>query len=156
VLFLDECDAILAERGGDGARHDDRLVSVFLRTLERHDGLVLMATNREAALDRALSRRIAYRIVFPLPDATARTEIWRGLLPDTVPTDGTVDLVALGRRYALSGGRIRNAVFKAAFRAASQVDGKVTGALLDQAAAEELAAAGGNGKGRVGFDLEVA
>lgn len=156
VLFLDECDAILAERGADGARHDDRLVSVFLRTLERHDGLVLMATNREAALDRALSRRIAYRIVFPLPDAAARTEIWRGLLPDTVPTDGTVDLVALGRRYALSGGRIRNAVFKAAFRAASQVDGKVTGALLDQAAAEELAAAGGNGKGRVGFGLEVA
>ncbi len=156
VLFLDECDAILAERGADGARHDDRLVGVFLRLLERHDGLVLMATNREAALDRALSRRIAYRIVFPLPDAAARTEIWRGLIPDTVPTDGSVDLAALGRRYALTGGRIRNAVFKAAFRAASQVGGMITGALLETAAAEELAAAGGNGKGRVGFGMEVA
>lgn len=156
VLFLDECDAILAARGADGARHDDRLVGVFLRLLERHDGLVLMATNREAVLDRALSRRIAYRIVFPLPDAAARTEIWRGLLPDTVPTDGSVDLAALGRRYALTGGQIRNAVFKAAFRAASQVDGKITGALLEAAAAEELAAAGGYGKGRVGFGVEVA
>lgn len=156
VLFLDECDAILRERGADNAPHDDRLVNVFLRLLERHDGLVLLATNREAALDRALSRRIAYRVTFPMPDTTARTAIWRGLLPDTVPTDGFIDFTALGRRFALTGGRIRNAVFKAAFRAASHPGGMMTGALLEAAASEEFAAAGGNGKGRVGFATEVA
>jgi len=85
VLFLDECDSLLKERG-EAAHHDDRLVGVFLRLLERHDGLVLLATNREASLDRALSRRIAYRVMFPLPDAAARAAIWRGLLPATVPS----------------------------------------------------------------------
>jgi SpoVK/Ycf46/Vps4 family AAA+-type ATPase len=155
VLFLDECDAVLAERGGDGARHDDRLVGVFLRQLERHDGLVLLATNREGILDKALSRRLAYRVAFPVPDAAGRAAIWRGLLPATVPTDGTVDPEALGRRFALTGGRIRNAVFKAAFRAASR-GGVLTGVLLESAAVEEVAAAGGNGKGRVGFGVEVA
>ncbi|MBM4398284.1 MAG: AAA family ATPase, partial [Deltaproteobacteria bacterium] len=146
VLFLDECDSLLTERGADAARHDDRLVGVFLRLLERHDGLVLLAPNREGTLDRALSRRIAYRVTFPMPDATARAAIWRGLLPATVPTDGTVDPDDLGRRFALSGGRIRNAVFKAAFRAASRDGGVMTAALLAGAAAEEVAAAGGNGK----------
>jgi SpoVK/Ycf46/Vps4 family AAA+-type ATPase len=159
VLFLDECDSLLGERGGDSpggsARHDDRAVNVLLRLVERHDGLVLLATNREVVLDRALSRRIAYRLAFPMPDAEGRADIWRGLLPDTVPTDGTVDVARLGRRYAMSGGRIRNAVFKAAFRVASR-SGVVSMEALETAAEEEVVAMGGNGKGRVGFASEVA
>lgn len=151
VLFIDECDALLAERGEASAQHDDRLVSVFLRQLERHDGLVLLATNRDAALDRALSRRVTYKLKFRLPNATARTEIWRGLLPATAPVDPDIDFDALGKRFDLSGGRIRNAVFKAAFRAASSDDKRLTLKILFEAAEEEREAASGKGSRSVGF-----
>jgi SpoVK/Ycf46/Vps4 family AAA+-type ATPase len=138
VLFLDEADSLLMERGaGRASRHDDAAVNVLLELIERHDGVTLLATNRPERLDRALARRLAYRLQFALPGAEERAAIWRGLLPDTVPVEGALDFVALGRVFELSGALIKNAVFKAAFRVASR-GGTLTQAALEQAAAEEL------------------
>lgn len=138
VLFLDEADSLLMARGeGRASRHDDSAVNVLLQLIEESEGVVLLATNLADRLDKALSRRLTYLLRFPLPEATARTEIWRHHLPDTVPMDDSVDLEALGRSHALSGGQIRNAVFKAAFRAARN-NGQLTMEILDKAAREEL------------------
>ena len=137
VLLLDEADALLAERGGPQSNaHDDRTVNVLLQLIERHDGLVLLTTNLPDKLDNALTRRLSYHIEFPFPRAQERAGIWRILLPEAVPMDAGVDLDALAQEFAISGGHIKNAVFKAAFRAASQ-DQPVTQALLREAACEE-------------------
>lgn len=153
VLFIDEADALLMERGeGNASRHDDAAVNTLLTLIERHEGLVLLATNLADRLDRALSRRLTYRLRFPLPDAVQRTAIWRGLLPASVPVEGALDLELLGRRYELAGGLIKNAVLKAAFRAAAA--GALTQAHLERAAEEELASALGGDK-RVGFSASV-
>ena len=140
VLFLDEADSLLTQResgsGSSGSRHDASMVNVLLTELERHDGIVLLATNLPGRLDGALERRLTYRLEFPLPNAVLRADIWRRLLPETVPIEGTIDFNRLGEAYGLSGGLIKNAVFKCAFRVArlgrgvSQVD-------LERAAADE-------------------
>ncbi len=137
VLFLDEADGLLMTRGeGLASRHDDASVNVLLTSLERHEGVVLLATNRPQALDQALARRIGYRLEFPRPTAELRARIWSLLLPETVPTDGEIDVESLGKRFDLTGALIKNAVFKAAFRAA-RGESPVTMALLEAAAAEE-------------------
>ena len=144
VIFLDEADSLLMERGeGRASRHDDSAVNVLLKLIERHTGVVLLATNLRDRLDRALGRRLTYQIELAFPGAAARTAIWRRLLPESVPVDGDLDLQRLGRRFGLTGGRIKNAVFKAAFRAANAGEPLSQG-LLEAAALEELHAAGGS------------
>ena len=151
VLFLDEADSLLAERGsGRASRHDDSSVNTLLTLIERHDGVVLLATNMAERLDRALGRRLSYRLAFPLPDPEARAAIWRGLVPDAAREPGPMAFERLGLRYALSGGEIKNAVFRAAYRAAK--DGRrVSSGDLEAAASEESGAAGQD-EGRIGFE----
>jgi SpoVK/Ycf46/Vps4 family AAA+-type ATPase len=139
VLLFDEADALLRARGSSGGNdvHGDKLVATFLQLIERHDGVVILTTNLGSLLDSALERRFMYCLRFPLPDAQAREKIWSTLLPPTVPRDGELDLAALARRYEAAGGFIRNAVIKAAQRAALAGTG-VSQQLLDAAAAEVM------------------
>jgi hypothetical protein len=60
------------------------------------------------------------------------------LLPETVPVEGELDLEELAKNFPLAGGYIKNAVFKAAFRAASANRG-LSQQDLERAASEELA-----------------
>jgi SpoVK/Ycf46/Vps4 family AAA+-type ATPase len=151
VLFLDEADTLLRCRGeGRASRHDDSVVNVLLQLIERHEGIVLLATNLPDGLDPALGRRLTAQLTFPFPNATLRSRIWRRLLPDTVPTDGTVDVDALGREFRLSGGLIKNVVFRAAFRAASAGE-PLSQARLRDASAEELGVTVGGAGTKLGF-----
>jgi SpoVK/Ycf46/Vps4 family AAA+-type ATPase len=137
VLLLDEVDALLMERGaGNASRHDDAHVSCLLDQLERHDGVVIMATNRPTVLDPALARRVGWRLEIPLPDQRARAAIWARLLPPQAPTDGSIDTARLAARHPISGGLIRTAMFRACYRAAS-TDQPLSHRLLDEAAAEQ-------------------
>lgn len=142
VLFLDEADALLMDRDQLQHKHDMRTVNVLLQLIERHEGVVLLASNRASQLDKALARRLGWHLNFPEPDARQRAQIWQSLLPDTVPTKGKLDFEKLGRKFTMVGGHIKNAVFKAAFRAARQ-ESALTQALLEEAGAEELLAANG-------------
>ena len=137
VLFLDEADSLLMERGeGRASRHDDSVVNVILTLIERHQTVVLLATNRAEMLDEALERRLTYTVEFPFPEADDRAEIWRTHVTGGAPVDGEVDYDHLGERYELSGGLIKQAVFKAAFRAAGNGE-SLTQQLLEAAAAEQ-------------------
>jgi SpoVK/Ycf46/Vps4 family AAA+-type ATPase len=133
VVLIDEADGFLPDR--DQAQHSFEVheTNALLVALEQHDGVVILATNRAAALDKALARRIGWTVFFAKPEARQRTRIWQGLLPAAVPTAGPLDLAGLGLRYTLTGGEIKNAVIKAALRAAME------GRLLDQAQLEGAA-----------------
>ena len=113
VLF-DECDEILKERGQNPA------TASLLSELERHDGLVMLATNRPLALDPAVYRRNLVSIEFRRPDAASRERIWEVHLPDTYPLAHRPDLGALAVRFDLTGGEIRNAVLLALSMATSR------------------------------------
>ncbi|KAL5457433.1 hypothetical protein EMCRGX_G034692 [Ephydatia muelleri] len=108
ILFFDECEAIFETREKGG--HD---VNTLLTEIERHDGLIIMATNRPYDLDEAMHRRIMIAIEFRQPDHILRKSIWESHIPETMKLDSSVDLNELALRFELAGGFIKNAVLSA-------------------------------------------
>jgi hypothetical protein len=118
-------------------RYANLEVGYLLQRVERHDGLVILATNLRHAIDEAFLRRFQFRIEFPFPDAEERRAIWERLLVPGVPREGEIDLDAIARAHRLSGGEIRNAALKAIFLA-EQDGAPLERAHLDRAIALEL------------------
>lgn len=123
VLLFDEADAIATRRStaiDDGIqRESNTIVSVLLQELESYSGVVIFATNLAANFDPAFERRIRTHVLFEMPGAAEREQIWRVQLhPSRTPLADDVDFQALAHRYEVSGGDIRNAVLKAALAAA--------------------------------------
>lgn len=90
VVFLDEVDALVACRGGDGEHEASRrlktqfftMMDGILTTTASGQVMVLAATNCPWDLDGAMLRRLERRIYIPLPDTTARKEIFTLCLND--------------------------------------------------------------------------
>jgi SpoVK/Ycf46/Vps4 family AAA+-type ATPase len=117
VLLIDEADSLLLKRGQGDNRHDRSLVNLLLDLIERHKGLVLLATNHAADLDEALERRLAYSIGFERPNAVQRAAIWRQVLPVSEYVESQVDLDAMADGYPLSGAEIKRVAMGAGVRA---------------------------------------
>jgi SpoVK/Ycf46/Vps4 family AAA+-type ATPase len=125
VLLFDEADAIATRRSTSvdhpSQREANTVVNVLLQELEWYNGVVIFATNLAANFDPAFERRIRTHVLFEMPGEAEREKIWRVQLhPTKTPLAADVDFQALGRRYDVSGGDIRNAVLKAALLAAAQ------------------------------------
>ncbi len=119
VLFFDEADAIASRRFGSVTqgyqREANAVVNVLLKELEEFDGVVIFATNLASNFDPAFERRIRTHILFEMPDAPAREEIWKVQLhARKTPLADDVDFKTLAEKYNVAGGDIKNAVLKAA------------------------------------------
>ncbi|KAM8771077.1 fidgetin-like protein 1 [Rhynchonycteris naso] len=86
VIFIDEIDSLLSQRGDGEHESSRRIKTEFLVQL---DGaatssedriLVVGATNRPQEIDEAARRRLAKRLYIPLPEAPARGQIVRTLM----------------------------------------------------------------------------
>lgn len=81
IVFIDEVEALLAQRGAHGgSTHDDKLVTEFLIQMQgvypSNEGvLVLGGTNEPWMLDQAVLRRFQRRIYIGLPDMLQRAEM---------------------------------------------------------------------------------
>ena len=108
ILFFDECEAIFEtrEHGGHNVNllltEIERCVSVCLcaytnikEISHRHDGLIIMATNRPFDLDEAMHRRITIALEFRQPDHLLRKAIWESHIPAEMKIDKDVNLVSL-------------------------------------------------------------
>ncbi len=129
VLQFDEADALFAKRGAVKEARDryaNMEVSHLLTRIEAHDGPCILTTNLRKQLDPAFSRRFQIVVEFPRPDARARAELWRRLLPPRAPLAATLDVEALGAAVALTGGGIRNAALHAAYLAAGEANDEST------------------------------
>jgi MoxR-like ATPase len=140
VLFFDEADSMFSTRT-DVSTSNDRFanleVGFLLQRIERHDGLVVLATNLQHVIDEAFLRRFHSRIEFPFPEADERRRIWELMLPPGVPRAGALDVDVLAQRHRLAGGDIRNAALKAIFMAEQEGVALAQGH-LDRAVALEL------------------
>ncbi|MEZ4267029.1 MAG: ATP-binding protein [Myxococcota bacterium] len=118
ALLFDEADALFRQRSsGDssgGERFGSQLVNFLLEAIESFDGMIILTTNFESAIDTAFARRLNYHVRFQAPDAEQRTELWRLHLPAELPVSPAVVLADLGATYELTGGEI----YKTAIRAA--------------------------------------
>ncbi len=109
ILFFDESEDILQNRIND-----------LLIEIEKHEGIVIFATNAQFSIDEAMRRRINLILNLSDPGPGLRKDIWKIHLPDKMQLSEDVDLDQLARRYELNGGLIKNAVFSALFQAVNE------------------------------------
>jgi SpoVK/Ycf46/Vps4 family AAA+-type ATPase len=120
MLLFDEADSLFGKRTELKTAQDrfaNLEINYILQRMETFDGVSVLTTNAESAIDPALQRRLNFRIRFPEPDVDEREKLWRALLP---PQAGLaeVDFRALAERFEMTGGYIKNAVVRAAVIAA--------------------------------------
>lgn len=121
MLLFDEADSLFGKRTKLESAQDrfaNLEVNYILQRMETFDGVSVLTTNAEAAIDPALQRRLNFRIRFPEPEADERARLWRQLLPPSAGVHDQIDFHALAERFDMTGGYIKNAVVRAAVIAA--------------------------------------
>ncbi|KAL6718972.1 hypothetical protein ACLMJK_003207 [Lecanora helva] len=83
ILLLDEADCFLSKRTSDDMERN-AFVTIFLRLLEYHSGILFLTTNRSEEFDPAFSSRIHLKVKYDDLDANRRARIWRNLLETRV------------------------------------------------------------------------
>ncbi|KAJ9131625.1 AAA family ATPase [Pleurostoma richardsiae] len=118
VLLLDEADVFLEERTmADLTRNS--LVSVFLRILEYHDGILILTSNRVGTFDEAFKSRIQVAIHYDSLTRMSRKQIWRNFLDMIEEAHEDANMSELERRLdelaaqEMNGRQIRNALLTA-------------------------------------------
>ncbi len=156
VLVFDEADALFATRFYE-AHSTDRMhnfmTNILMKEIERFDGVVVMTTNREIAIDEAFDRRIILKLKFDIPGPEERAGIWRKLIPEKVPLSEDVDFERLGRYYELTGGEIKNAILNAVMECAYRGDKCLTMELLEMFASKETEKLKGRNSKSLGFGI---
>lgn len=102
VLFLDEVDSFIEERGGrsDGVKEDRDLTNALLTlmvSIREHRVILVAATNHMDKLDGAAVRegRFDFKVEITPPDAAARVGLlWKGLTDNLPGFEVEDDLVA--------------------------------------------------------------
>ncbi len=125
ILLFDEADSLFASRtkvDSSVDRYSNMATNMLLQEIENFEGVVILTTNLEKNIDKAFQRRIGFKIHFPFPEAQFRARIWQTLVPKACPVDPGMDWTALGQRFELSGGHIKNAVLRGAYQAAAEGD----------------------------------
>ena len=124
LILFDEADSLFAKRT-DVKTSNDRYanleVNYLLQRLDSFEGVAILTSNLDGAIDPAFKRRLSLRLQFPFPDEDVRLRLWQAHVAaaDAV-TEGDFDFGDLARRFPLSGGYIRNCVVRAAFLAAHE------------------------------------
>jgi vacuolar protein-sorting-associated protein 4 len=101
IVFLDEIDALTAERGSDQVGGERRLKTQFLVEIDgmksrKEDRVVVLgATNRPWDIDPAFRRRFERRIYVPTPEQEARVRIFE-IHTRGIELDSDVDFSRLG------------------------------------------------------------
>jgi hypothetical protein len=148
LLLFDEADALFGQRTNNVQGANDRYanleVNYLLQRVEAFNGITILTTNLETAIDTALKRRLAAHIVFATPDDEERTRLWqRQTTTGASPIDDDVDHEELSRLFPkMTGANIRNAAISAAFLAAADGARKITQSHLIRAARAEYRSMG--------------
>jgi len=123
ILFFDEADSLMSKRidmSGEAqswATSINQNRNVFMQELDRHDGVVLMSTNKFCNFDEAFLRRVACHIPYRLPNRMMRVKLFKLHLPENnrVRVDNWEVLGRASKNF--SGGDILNVVVNAINRA---------------------------------------
>lgn len=115
TIFLDEIDAIISQRGGEGRSEHEASRRLKTELLIQMDGLtrtdelvfVLAATNIPWELDAAMLRRLEKRILVPLPEPEARRSMLEELLPSQPDEEKLPYDLLVERTEGFSGSDIR-------------------------------------------------
>ncbi|KAH8782147.1 P-loop containing nucleoside triphosphate hydrolase protein [Hyaloscypha finlandica] len=107
VLLLDECDVFLEAR----SKHDlerNKIVSIFLRTLEYYEGILFLTTNRVQDMDPAFQSRIHISMEYPGLDKEARKQVWQNFLKRGIENELSEKEVGMLAEVDINGRQIKN------------------------------------------------
>lgn len=109
VILIDEADIFLEKRTDNDIQRN-AMVGIFLRLLERHQGVMFLTTNRENRLDEAFRSRIS--CIFKYEELTCETRvlIWLNLLQAANVNFSNNEVTELAGKYELNGRQIKNAI----------------------------------------------
>jgi hypothetical protein len=102
-LLINEADVFIQERGKD--LKQNAVVSVFLRLLEYHNGLIFLTTNRAGDIDDAFLSRCIAVITYGVPSQDDRLAIWKVMLKEFNVNLPKEDVRMLGTVFPRATGR---------------------------------------------------
>lgn len=79
ILLLDECDVFLEARSSKSLKRN-KIVSIFLRTLEYYESILFLTANRVDNIDPTIQSRIHMHMAYPDLDTASRKAIWNNFL----------------------------------------------------------------------------
>jgi hypothetical protein len=82
ILLINEADMLIGSRAFHGGNRKC-LVTVFLRKLESHDGILFLTANRVFDFDEAVLSRIHLKLKYPMLTHDGRRNIWESFLAET-------------------------------------------------------------------------
>lgn len=106
VLLLDECDVFLEARSAHDLERN-KIVSIFLRTLEYYEGILFLTTNRVNNMDPAFQSRIHINMEYPGLDTAARSQIWNNFLI-SIDNELSEEQISLLSDVEINGRQIKN------------------------------------------------
>ena len=116
VVLLDEAEVFLERRSLDDLQRN-ALVSVFLRVIEYHEGILILTSNRVGTFDEAFRSRIQIAVHYPPLRAYQRLQIWNNFFnrlesfkDGTVDVDGLRDQLEELQKIEINGRQIRNVI----------------------------------------------
>ncbi|KAL7547188.1 hypothetical protein ACHAWF_010506 [Thalassiosira exigua] len=133
LVLLDEADSFLEARSPNSPIERNAMVSVMLRLVEYHRGILFLTSNRVDTLDPAFMTRITLALRYEPLDLTGRAKVWENLLVKSGETLDSLNVVNLAKTE-LNGRDIKNALRLAMALAAEEGDILSQELLLETAA----------------------
>lgn len=99
--------------------HRNSLVSVFLRTLEYYDGILILTSNRVGTFDEAFKSRIQVALYYKPLTKNSRKQIWQNFFEILEESGGDVNMSELEDKLEelaaeeMNGRQIRNSLLTA-------------------------------------------
>ena len=112
ILLIDEADVYIHERGSD--INQNAIVGVFLRVLERYQGILFMTSNRGTIIDDAIMSRATAWIQYDYPTVEQTASIWKVLSKQYEVTLDDAQIAELTREFPKISGRSIKNMFKLA------------------------------------------
>ncbi len=108
VILIDEADIFMEARNKSDIERNG-MVSIFLRLLERHQGVMFLTTNRNEDLDPAFKSRISIIIGYENLSVQSRQTVWTNLLKAAGISLTDQDISNLAK-YEINGRQIKNSI----------------------------------------------
>jgi hypothetical protein len=108
IILLDEADIFMEKRSTNDIQRN-AMVSIFLRLLERYQGIMFLTTNRPEELDLAFRSRISISINYKDLDENARFKVWTNLLEASGNNLSQEDIFQLSQ-VEMNGRQIKNCI----------------------------------------------
>ncbi|MCP4666523.1 MAG: ATP-binding protein [Deltaproteobacteria bacterium] len=113
ILFFDEADSLFGKRTQISDAHDryaNQGTAYLLQRLEDCPNVVILASNQQANIDEAFTRRFQSTVFFPMPKKEERLKLWRQGFSPISTMEKKIDLEHIADKYELSGGAIINVI----------------------------------------------